>query len=311
MTCDVGCGAGAGGTIKSGYSPGPMKFTLCGIAGTPASLAATMIHELAHAVLPDVGVGGKPASNHPSGVLDRAYREERLLKHLSTVEAMTNAESYAQLVTGLNQAGPVPSRIGYPDKLKNCADPSAVETGLGRAQVAARMLATWLTGLVELMGRHGLTLQQVGNPSVTTLTSMFPTFTTIAQLQDLLNDAGVIFNNFSNPESVTCAPRKESCPEGRLGFGYEYAVTATSINKLPSVIDKSGYLNLCPAWFSAADADRRRATYALVASEYLAGAGVKRLTPDDAIRLASLAMAVTEETLPAPVAKSAVEHLSH
>jgi hypothetical protein len=312
MTCDVGCGAGAGGTIKSGYSPGPMKFVLCGIGGNPTSLAATMIHECAHAVLPDLGVRDKPTGDHRSGVLDRAYHGERLLTHLSTVEAMTNAESYAELVQGLNRGGPVPTPAGAEDKIKRCPDRSPVESGLGRAQVAARRLTEWLTALLETMRRDGLTsVEQVQDPAVDTLRSSFPSFTTIPRLEDLTNDAGVVFGNFTNPEWVTCATSKKSCPEGRLGFVDQYTVTANSISRLSSMIDKSGSMNLCPSWFSVDEADRTRATYAMVASGYLGGARVRRLTPDDAMRLASLALVVTAETLPPPVAKAAIEHLTH
>jgi hypothetical protein len=310
MSCNTGCASGVGGSVLQGHSPGPFQFTLCGTNATPARLAPTLIHESAHAVLPDIGTGSRPASQSTSGVIDRAYDQERLFTHLSPTEALTNAESYSGLVVGLTSGAMPPASAASRDTVTACADRAPIEAGLGRAQVAARLLASWMRGAAELLRDSGETdVATVGDPSVPDLRAAFPGVRTLADLQKLRNDASVVFNNFSNPESVRCASRVAACPPGRLGFVYDTAVTATGQSRLAPVIDRSGIINVCPAWLGASDADRARTMYAMVAAGYLGGAMVQLLTPADAMKLATLAVQVTARYHPAPLARSAAEHL--
>jgi hypothetical protein len=71
--------------------------------------AEALVHEMAHAQ-----VGGEH-------ITDRAYQSDRLLRYLSTVEALTNAESYGLLVQQLG-TGKVVKSTGPQDKREDCPD---------------------------------------------------------------------------------------------------------------------------------------------------------------------------------------------
>jgi hypothetical protein len=71
--------------------------------------AEAVIHEMAHAQ-----VGG-------AHITDRAYQSDRLLTHLSTADALTNAESYGLLVQQLG-TGKVVSSTAPKDTREDCPD---------------------------------------------------------------------------------------------------------------------------------------------------------------------------------------------
>jgi hypothetical protein len=312
MSCGTGCGGGAGGNVLEGYSPGPFHFTLCATNASPPRLATTMIHECAHAVLPAVGVKEKPTAGSRTGVIDRAYRQERLFTYLSPMEAMTNAESYSELVDGLISNKQPGMAAGASDKVQRCSDPGSVKAALGRAQVAARLLVNWLEGAVGMLVQSGSTdVSQISDPFGADLQAAFPGVTTLAQLRQIKNDATIIFNNFSNPELIQCASAASRCPTGRLGFVNDIAITASALVRVSSILDRSGAMNLCSGWSSASEDDRVATMYALVATSYLGGAAIQTLRPTDALKLARFALLVVGRYLPAPVARSSTEHLLH
>jgi hypothetical protein len=268
-----------------------------------------LIHESAHAVLPEIGTGSRPTASS-AGVIDRAYDQERLFTHLTTTEALTNAESYSGLVVGLTSGAAPPTPAGSSDTVTACADRAPIEAALGRAQVAARMLATWLDGAIEMLRDSGETsVSTISDPFAADLQAAFPQVRTLGDLRRIGNDASVVFNNFSSPESVRCAAAGRGCPPGRLGFVYETAVTATGQSRLARIVDRSGVINVCPSWLAAGDADRVRTMYAMVASGYLGGATIQILLPADAMKLATFALLVIGRYHPAPQARSATEHL--
>jgi len=312
MTCGTGCGTSTGGSILGGRSAGPFQFTLCGTNASAAQLAPTLIHESAHAVLPEIGMGSRPGTSAPSGVLDRAYDQERLFTHLSPTEALTNAESYSGLVVGLGSGGPPPAAAGGGDTVTACPDRGVIETGLGRAQVAARLLTAWLEGAVRMLADSGQTdVSTISDPFAADLQAALPRVQTLSDLRSLANDAGIVFNNFSSPAAVRCSSASARCPSGRLGFVNDVAVSASALTQLPGILDRSGFINVCPAWLTAGDAERATTMYALVATSYLGGAMIQLLRPDDAMRLAAFAQLVVGRYLPAPAARSPTEHLLH
>lgn len=72
-------------------------ITFCPSFFSTGDPAAPLVHELAHTLM-----GG------PAAIKDRGYRSERITPLLSTEEALTNAESYAELVVDL-AVGTIPS----------------------------------------------------------------------------------------------------------------------------------------------------------------------------------------------------------
>jgi hypothetical protein len=154
-------------------------------------------------------------------------------------------------------------------------------------------------------------VSRISDPFATNLQAAFPNVRTLADLRKVGNDASIIFNHFSNPESVRCAAAGSRCPPGRLGFVSDLAVTATGLSPMRGILDRSGFINVCPAWLGASDGQRTTTMYGLVASGYLGGAMIQLLTPADAMKLAEFAVVVVGRYLPSPRARSATEHLLH
>lgn len=90
--------------------------------GSPDSRIEALTHEMAHAL---TGLD----------ISDRAYQDDRLLPHLSTSEALDNAESYTMFVSELHSGRAV---VGSPptDEVEDCATETAplVREAIARAQ---------------------------------------------------------------------------------------------------------------------------------------------------------------------------------
>jgi hypothetical protein len=88
------------GQMAAAYVPGygsTVVFCPGFFSGDSSELSLELIHELAHSLM-----GG------PARIADRGYRGERITPMLSTEEALTNAESYAEFIVDL-AVGTVPS----------------------------------------------------------------------------------------------------------------------------------------------------------------------------------------------------------
>jgi len=80
------------------YVPDPGHVVFCPSFFKPGlPVASMLIHEMSHSL-----VGGAPIG-------DRGYQGERIFKRLSTDEALTNAESYAEFIVDVASGTPVPS----------------------------------------------------------------------------------------------------------------------------------------------------------------------------------------------------------
>ena len=207
--------------------------------------------------------------------------------------------------SGSPRAVPLRHLAGAGDTVTACPDRAVIETGLGRAQVAARMLTAWLEGAVKMLRDSGGTdVSTISDPFAADLQAAFPRVQTLGDLRSVANDAAIVLNNFSSTASVRCVSASARCPSGRLGFVKDVAVGAAAQTQLPGILDRSGFINLCPGWLTASDAERVTTMYALVATSYLGGAMIQLLRPDDAMRLAAFAQLVVGRYLPAPRARS-------
>ena len=115
-----------------GQMPRPYEFVFCHIGTNVDSNAGTLLHELAHAVIPGRGSRAPVSAGYP---LDRAYESERLLRRMSTEEALNNAESYAEIILIL--AGISVKAIPV-DTVTGCADSAPLLDALALAQSAHR-----------------------------------------------------------------------------------------------------------------------------------------------------------------------------
>jgi Domain of unknown function (DUF4157)/Lysine-specific metallo-endopeptidase len=105
--------------------------------GSGITQAETVVHEMAHAQ-----VGG-------THITDRGYESERVLRYLSTVEALTNAESYGLFVQQLG-TGKVPSMPAPTDRPEDCPKDwwDLIRLSISRAQRwnrNAHVVTNWLT----------------------------------------------------------------------------------------------------------------------------------------------------------------------
>ena len=310
VTCagpsDPGCRS-AGSEFTVAYVARPYAMVMCGVPVVNDSNVATFVHELAHAVVPQVGVRGRLTSSE-RGVRDRAYRFERLFRHLSPEEALDNASSYEFLVEqlfGRLDADVATSEIDQPH---GCRDPALVRESIARFELWNRDVLRWLHAVVDF-----LTVPPPARPFAdlppdarTRLTTHLPAITTIEGIRSLIVFYERMNRGLSISLDVACVRRAGACA-GALAFGPTGAVDASAVAlRHLSVVD----VNLCPAWFDASAPDRIASLYALFI--------ITRptwMTADialrDAPRYARLAAAASEEITPAPAAHSAMEHLLH
>src|SRR5262249_55473151 len=96
VTCGGSGCRSAGSSFTAAYVAQPYALVLCS-PGTPGNRPiSTFIHEVGHAVLPQVGI--RSTVQPGGGIRDRAYTSERVFHHLSPEETLDNAESYGLLV---------------------------------------------------------------------------------------------------------------------------------------------------------------------------------------------------------------------
>ncbi|MCB0065193.1 MAG: hypothetical protein KDE19_23880, partial [Caldilineaceae bacterium] len=165
-------------TSTLGQMPRPYEFEFCGSFRNANSDAGVLLHELAHAVIPGRGTRGSATSGFP---LDRAYAGERLLRRMTTEEALNNAESYMQLIAGL--AGSSVQSIPT-DTVTGCTDTGPLLDAIALAQSAHRRAWSHLQeAQVQLSrgesiesGLRALIDLHLGTPSDSALAEMLEDF---------------------------------------------------------------------------------------------------------------------------------------
>jgi len=277
-----------------GQSDHPYDFEFCGNFTSLDRDAAILIHELAHAVLPGRGTRGTATG---AGIpLDRAYAGERLLRGLSTEEALNNAESYWQLTAALVgiRVDSIPT-----DTITGCTDAAPITAALALAQSAHRRAWSWLeevllglnagrtvTGFLrDLINTH------LGTPSDADLTVM------LTDMRDLQQSMSL----WRSGHTFGCATAGE-CPAGALGFDARRVFENGTFTSQRRRVTAPRF---CPGFFALSVDDRARAVHAMMSLSF-ADSYLQR--PQSAWGYARLALAIYRRDFGAPPASSLAEH---
>jgi|GEM_PF-2903773 len=278
-----------------GQMPQPYEFIFCRFSTNVDSNASTLLHELAHAVVPGRGTRGSAASGAP---IDRAYSGERLMLRMTTEEALNNAESYAQLVealTGLRRDA-VPS-----DTVTGCADSGPLMDAIAMAQSAHRRAWTYLEPAADTMDRgaaiepwlRDLVNAHLGSPSDRDLRAMLRDF------GNLEADAFV----WHTGHTFSC-PSASACPANALAFDNRRIYRSGTVASRS--ISGSSAPRICPPFFSLATTDdRARAAHVIVSRSFGDSFLIHK---DRAWGYAALALALYRRDIGAPPAANLAEH---
>lgn len=278
-----------------GQTPRAYEFIFCRFSTNLDSNASTMLHELAHAVIPGRGTRGSAESGAP---LDRAYSGERLMLRMTTEEALNNAESYAQLIGVL--AGLTPAAVPS-DTVTGCTDSAPWLDAMALAQSAHRRAWTNLEPARDALAR-GVAIE----PPLRALIDTHLGTPSDADLRGMLTD----FGNLEAEATVwhmghtfTCPPAR-TCPSNALAFDDRRIYRSGSV--VSSRRSGSSNPRICPGFFSLPTADdRARAAHVIVSRSF----GDSFLLHKDRVwDYAALALALYRRDIGATPASSLAEH---
>ena len=279
-----------------GQMPRPYEFIFCRFSSNLDSNASTLLHEVAHAVIPGRGTRSSATSGAP---IDRAYAGERLMQRMTTEEALNNAESYAQLITVL--AGITPTAIPS-DTVTGCADSGPWLDAMALAQSAHRRAWSYLeearaaldSGAAIEPWLRTLIDAHLGTPSVTDLRGMLTDF------GNLQADATV----WHMGHTFSC-PAARTCPANAVAFDNR-RIYRTGGLVVSSPRGGSSAPRICPAFFSLATADdRARMAHVIVSRSF----GDSFLIRKERVwGYATLALEIYRRDIGAPPASSLAEH---
>ena len=298
------CSAG-GTSFTAAYVSGPYALTMCGV-GTPGNRPiATFIHELTHAVLPQVGISNDVTTEER--VTDRAYRGDRVFQFLSPEETLDNADSYAVLAQLLHARANTQLVTLHQETTPGCTQPQVVLEAFARADQWNHFALHNLDTDVNFL--QGKALNTLPTVNLSMLNKAFPNITTTAELTalrdafQLLNDRGF---GTSGWDLQCTKPSDANCNGNTVAFSGEGKVSISSVTL--QKIKSSGTVTLCPDWFGLSHDDRIRTIYAV----FLIGRPswiVTGFQLQDALDYVDGAQSLTEETIPAPATSSAWEHI--
>lgn len=275
-----------------GHTPAPQTIVLCGCE-PPQHEAATLVHELAHAVMPRIGVRGRLTAPG-QGVIDRSYIDHRVFHFLSPDEALDNADSYSLLVQNLYMRNQEIKPNSLPDTAPACSQKKQdqVLEAIARVQQWHDRLGAWFDscGLSDLKPENrsflAANLPAAASPQG---------FRALAGFQRQFSHALTI------RQVIACASKGGPCNNGVLAFSPTIAVTRSATRRHQT----SGSVSVCPAWFDLPSDERVSSLFALLVSFYAPKTGVLR--DDDFYAYARLARHIAAPLLPPPV--PAQEHL--
>jgi Domain of unknown function (DUF4157) len=277
-----------------GERTAPYEFVFCSISANVDSNAGTLLHELAHAVIPGRGTRGSAAAGFP---LDRAYPGERLMVAMTTEEALNNAESYSHLIRVL--AG-VPVRPVIVDTAPGCADPTPLFNALALAQSAHRRAWTNLSHARDSLNSGGTVM-----PWLRTLIDTHLSTPANPILLEMLGDFEVIqveATGWHIGHAFACL-RPAECPANAI------AVDDRRIYRNGSVTSRarrgSRTPGICAGFFALSADERARAAHVMVSLGFV---DTSLRHPDRVWAYASLALAIYQSDLGAPPATSLAEH---
>jgi hypothetical protein len=295
-----GCRA-SGSSIVGAFVDTPYEIHLCGTGRN----IATFIHEMGHAVIPNVGV--RNTVRPGSGITDRAYDHERVFHHLTPEEALDNAESYGILAEALHTRRTGNLVTPQPDRT-NCTNTTFVLSAFARAELWTRR--GWqLIGQMSDRLRNNAPLTDLPPGELDFVNRHLPLVTSTADLRafsSLFTNLYTSSYHSSLGSVLNCqGATSTACSSGAVGISRAGTVTSSAVSL--GTHTPSGEIDFCPAWFSLPETDRIRTTFAL----FLMGrpswmhAGISMT---NAFAIADFAKATLDETLPPPRGRDAVEH---
>jgi hypothetical protein len=291
----------AGSSFTAAYVERPFALVMC-FVGTPGNRPVqTFVHELAHAVVPQVGISMKRGDATP-GLRDRAYDHERLFRYMTPEEALDNAESYGLLVEQLATGADAEVATSQVDTARGCKDPGAVLAAMARLEQWNRDAGRWLQAM--LIGT--VALSELPQDERDKLAIHFPGVSSISGLQDLDKFYQRMDYALNISIDVACAKAGGNCTDSTLGFAPTGSVTASAA-KLRKLKAKES-INLCPNWFDASEDARVASMYALFIlsrPDWM----TSTIALAEVFHFAGLAGERHREITPAPATHSAREHL--
>jgi len=165
--------------------------------------ALTIVHEMSHAL-----VGGPQ-------IRDRGYEGERIFKRLSTDEALTNAESYAEFVVDIATGNPVPA-VAPEDNVKD----DCPEDWREPVRAAVAKAERWTTNAINIFASkanagYWTTLEAKYLPAPPAAAGKGPAPTPDKDLERALAVYRAANKNFANPIHFVCQPKGGSpCDKG-------------------------------------------------------------------------------------------------
>jgi hypothetical protein len=266
------------------------------------SNALTLLHEVAHAVIPALGSVAPAAA---VTTVDRAYAGERLLGRLPTEEALSNAQSYAELAYALGRPGymlrPIISdAVATP--CTSASDTDRILDAMARAQSLTRRATSYIDDWRDDYGSSGR------YPSAARTTVSAPLGaandaaidTAFADMQSLERAALV----WHVAHRVACHPDSSApCSADTLAHAVNASVTATRVT-VRSTTSYPTVMTFCPAFLSASEDLRDRVAFAIVG----ASRGTGLAHRDHTLRYAAAAQAIWNLGIGAAPASSLAEH---
>jgi Domain of unknown function (DUF4157) len=306
FTCGGPHCSGAGGSFTAAYVERPYALTMCSTAGTPSdSDVRTFIHEMIHAVVPQVGIRNRVKAG--TGVIDRAYLQERVFRFLSPDEALDNAESYALLSDQLFHRSTTSGVSAPTDTTTGCKDPNPVIEAFARADQWNRSAHLWVQAVVAHLRSNGLRgVSDLAAADAEPFTRFLPSLTSAADLAALEGAyESLQSNGFFNPWDFGCVTGSPGCSGGALAFSDTGSASATSIT--PRRITTRNTVGICPSFLTASLADRTRSVYAafLISRPSWIIAGFRLA---DKLPYIDFAQHIANRRAPAPAVKGALAH---
>jgi len=256
------CTGSAGGATVA-YSDRPYHLVMCGTVSSTPSTVASLIHELSHAVLPQVGINNTLTAVG-QGVRDRSYVTDRIFSHLTPEETLDNAASYETLATLLHNRANTTIVQPQKDTTSSCNQtqgPLVLEAFARADQWNSAALHELKTEEDYLKTQGSQKLSDLPQGNLDLLKKAFPSVTDYAHLDQLRAAMDRLsFNGFGGtPWNFACTAGNGG-HAGAVGFSYAGWVTSSSAT-LTTL--RANDMNVTPDWFALSHDDKVKTIYAL------------------------------------------------
>jgi hypothetical protein len=258
-----------------------------------------------HAVVPQVGIRNRVTAG--TGVIDRAYLQERVFRFLSPDEALDNAESYALLSDQLFHRRTTSGVSAPTDTTTGCKDLNPVLEAFARADQWNRSAHVWVQAVVAHLRSNRLSgVSDLAAADAAPFTRFLPSLTSVTDLATLEGAyESLQSHGFFNPWDFGCVTGSPGCSDGALAFCDQGSASATSIT-LRRIATRST-VGICPSFLTGSLEDRTRSVYAafLIGRPSWIIAGFRLA---DKFPYIDFAQNIANRRAPAPAVQGALAH---